>query len=56
MCLGVMWWCLGVSLDKVEKMCQEFPKFPFRFAYKARKVFEKQEVFLYLLTFLFTLY
>lgn len=46
---GVLFAVGSRSLSEVEKMCRKFPKFPFRFAYEARKVFEKQEGFLYLL-------
>ena len=42
MCLEVVFFFLS---RWSEKLCRKFPKFPFRFAYEARKVFEKQEVF-----------
>lgn len=36
-------------MSDLETTCRKFPKIPLRFAYEARKVFEKQGFFLYLL-------
>lgn len=50
MCLEVVFCCLGIALVIGSgRNVSEISKFPFRFAYEARKVFEKQEFFLYLL-------
>ena len=48
-----VWRCRFVAVESrlsdLETTCRKFPKLPFRFAYEARKVFGKQEVFLYIL-------
>lgn len=50
MCLEVVFCCRRISLVIGSgRNVSEISKFPFRFAYEARKVFEKQEFFLYLL-------